>query len=68
MDSSKANQVLGNFDKKLGLARPPPPLLGQNPKFTQKKNWTAPLSQRLSLAICSDNRNQEELEEVNRSW
>ena len=23
---------------------PPPPSLGQNPKFTQKKVWTAPLS------------------------
>ena len=36
-------QFQGNFDKKLGLARPPPPLLGQNPKFTQKKIGRLPL-------------------------
>ena len=37
MDSSKANLVLGNFDKKLGLARPPTPLIGTKSQVYPKK-------------------------------
>ena len=36
MGSSKANKVLVNFEKKLGLGQTPPPSLGQNPNFYQK--------------------------------
>ena len=48
MGSSKANLVLEKLDKNLGLADPPPPpQLGQNPKYFQKLDLKAPL--RLSV-------------------
>ena len=34
---------MGNFDKKLGLARPPSPLVGTKSQVYPKKVWTAPL-------------------------
>ena len=36
---------LEKLDQNLGLADPPPPQLGQKPKFFQKSNLRAPLRQ-----------------------
>ena len=45
MDSSKANLVLEQIDKKLELTAPPPPLVGQNPKVFQKSVFSAFLNE-----------------------
>ena len=47
MDSSKANLVFEKNDKKLGMGRPPPPWLGQNPTFFQRSFLKAPFNKGL---------------------
>ena len=46
MDSSEANFVFANVTKMLGFGQTPPSWLGQNPKFSRKKNKDIGGSQR----------------------